>query len=291
MSIASNGGLVRVPHPVPVRDQTVFHYTNAAGLIGIVQSHTLWASSVLALNDLSEMRYGIEVIAEAISGRSGQASGNLREMLEREDFAGLARDSYVISASADGDSLSQWVGYAGNLGYAIELDTGGDIERVDKMQITSGQPIEALGGLFPGASDWWYPVMYGHDQQLTKVNEILDVLEGHGFVDPAYLYHPIGVCIATFKNRAFASEREVRFISGRSSDGRDKFRPGRYGVVPYAEVSRPKDQDKHLPIKSVVIGPLNSDERPSAEAIVRALLDTNGYHQAEVRSSSVPYRF
>ncbi len=44
----------------------LFHYTNAAGLIGIVQEEVLWASDAEFLNDAQETRYGREDLHRAL---------------------------------------------------------------------------------------------------------------------------------------------------------------------------------------------------------------------------------
>jgi len=292
MSIASEGGLVPIPHPQPVRDQTVFQYTNAQGLIGIIGGHKLWASSTLALNDLSEVKYGIEVVTEAAAGRGGRASVTLQRMLEREDFAGVTRESYVVSASSDGDSISQWVAYAGALGYAIEFDTHHDLDRVDGFRPEDARVVTlpVTDSLAYGAA-WWYHIVYEREEQLKIVRAILDVLDEHGFSMDTHLFVPISLCITTFKHKSFANEREVRFIARTNPQARDHFRPGRYGIIPYAEIVSTEPEEKRLPIRSVVIGPLNQDERPYAEATVRSLLDANGYPEVSVGFSSAPYRY
>ena len=45
----------------------LFHYTNIAGLIGIVNSQELWASNVIFLNDEMELQHGLGVASKTIS--------------------------------------------------------------------------------------------------------------------------------------------------------------------------------------------------------------------------------
>ena len=42
-------------HPEP----TVYHYTNHAGLRGIIDSGRLWLTNIFDLNDSSELRHGL----------------------------------------------------------------------------------------------------------------------------------------------------------------------------------------------------------------------------------------
>jgi hypothetical protein len=42
-------------------EQIVWHYTNGAGLVGILQSATLYATQVASLNDVRETKYGTDL--------------------------------------------------------------------------------------------------------------------------------------------------------------------------------------------------------------------------------------
>ncbi len=46
------------------------HYTNAQGLIGILESGVLHASNLKAVNDKGELEYGFRLIKEALSTKS-----------------------------------------------------------------------------------------------------------------------------------------------------------------------------------------------------------------------------
>lgn len=41
--------------------ETLYHFTDAPGLVGIVQRHALWATRAFCLNDTSEVAHGMEV--------------------------------------------------------------------------------------------------------------------------------------------------------------------------------------------------------------------------------------
>jgi len=48
------------------RPPMLYHYTTAAGLIGIVGSQRLWATNARFLNDPSEIRYALRVISDTV---------------------------------------------------------------------------------------------------------------------------------------------------------------------------------------------------------------------------------
>ena len=50
------------------KPSTLFHYTTATGLLGILGSSTLWASDVRFLNDSQEAIYAQDLVANAVRG-------------------------------------------------------------------------------------------------------------------------------------------------------------------------------------------------------------------------------
>ncbi len=49
--------------------ETIYHYTNFPGLIGIVEKRVLWASNILYMNDSAEMNHTVELIQTDVSAR------------------------------------------------------------------------------------------------------------------------------------------------------------------------------------------------------------------------------
>ena len=111
-------------HPSPPR---LFHYTDANGLLGIIQSQTMWATHVDYLNDASEVQYGQRLVVEMLAAYEAESKLEAtRAILARtRDTFGLvtSTDLYVLCFCEQGDLLSQWRGYAsGGAGYAIGID-------------------------------------------------------------------------------------------------------------------------------------------------------------------------
>src|ERR1035441_3309460 len=117
-----------VHRPPPPR---LSHYTDAAGLCGIVRSGSLWATHIYYLNDSLEFKYGSQVInnifTHEIDSSQGQITQRLRRLQEcyQGHFAiweSLA-DPYVVCFCEAGNLLSQWRAYATNgSGFAIEFE-------------------------------------------------------------------------------------------------------------------------------------------------------------------------
>lgn len=105
-------------------DQTVlptgplWHYTNAAGFVGIVTSKRLWASNVDYMNDTSETSYGLSLCDEALKrlDPSGAIFDGLRSRAGRHRM-----QAFCLSLSEHDDELSQWRGYGSNNGYSLGI--------------------------------------------------------------------------------------------------------------------------------------------------------------------------
>ena len=46
------------------RPERLYHFTDCAGLIGIFEKRTIWASLATSLNDPSEVRYGLNLACD-----------------------------------------------------------------------------------------------------------------------------------------------------------------------------------------------------------------------------------
>ena len=111
--------------------RTLYHYTGAPGLIGILEGSALWLSRASALNDPSEVSYGWGVVNDFVKKRfdefvtarvaSPQAFfyGFVRDELENDRPRTKKLDPFVACFCEKPDLLSQWVYYAQDGGYSI----------------------------------------------------------------------------------------------------------------------------------------------------------------------------
>lgn len=138
------------PPPTAERLPRVYHYTTAAGLIGIVNKGgdgtvrgprllEFFASDLLDLNDTTELAFGLDLMRERVKeARNGAGAENGPDALPRvisllEQYLGApALDSNRsmeprpsvcgVSFSTEPDLLSQWVTYGAGGGFAIGID-------------------------------------------------------------------------------------------------------------------------------------------------------------------------
>lgn len=301
--------MVEIPGSAASAHEVVWHHTTVEGLLGMVQNRELWASSPAGLNDASEMLYGSRVLSGCWADlrTEGPSGVNLVsvEAIDRilgSDGESLARRSvYFLCATANDDSLNQWMHYSGRQGYAVGLRTvlnyaatQYDVPTADRELFLASD----VGGR-------WMDVIYEPKDQREVSRAMLLFCATHmgdlGSVKDCEvrISQFLAGLAAQLKHPSFEAEREVRFILGRTPHDREKFRPGPRGIVPYLEVRRSSrargchdgEVREPLPISSVRCGPANADEREAIGDAVRRLLDANDLRQAEVFHSEVPYRF
>ncbi|MCI0477009.1 MAG: hypothetical protein L0Y55_12240, partial [Anaerolineales bacterium] len=61
----------------PQLTSPIFHYTSASGLMGILDSNTIWATNIFYLNDFAELVLAIKRVQEQIP--------HLQEHVSKED--------------------------------------------------------------------------------------------------------------------------------------------------------------------------------------------------------------
>ncbi len=134
---------------------TIYHYTNSAGLQGILENKYIWATNAYYLNDVSELKYGEslakEILNPLIFSLSPSGSNHWVKKSEREITAPLEisskyallfeatqaviripkNDVYVSSFSLEKNLLSQWRAYGNHGGgYSIGFDISGGVCRL-----------------------------------------------------------------------------------------------------------------------------------------------------------------
>jgi hypothetical protein len=106
--------------------ETLYHYTDARGLEGIIKSGEIWFTDYRHLNDPSELVHGIEMARDVARMIANGADSQVRLLMET--FKGTFRQAnfkatlefYIASFSRARDDLGQWRAYADNgRGFAI----------------------------------------------------------------------------------------------------------------------------------------------------------------------------
>lgn len=276
----------------------LFHYTDAAGLLGILSNDVLWASHIQYMNDSQEVEYGKEVIKEAIEiAKKAHPSERLQTFFDdisiMMGFDDL-REVFVACFCEDGNLLSQWRAYAQHgAGFSIGFQFA---------------PVSDSQDAVMGHEFRFRRVLYDKSKQLNMLARIFDCiaayLEGASDFEQAMYACSIHFIRATselslcFKHSAFQEENEWRALllidrTDRSANPYDvKFRSSRNLLIPYIEqkIAASAGPGAHwLPIDQIYIGPSNNHNL--AAKSLQWLIDITERPQAvEILKADIPLR-
>ncbi len=269
-----------------------YHYTDAAGLAGILSSNRLWATDSRFLNDPSEGKLFPERILDFMRNKTGGLTAIEAGIIDHL-AAGVTDDSrrvdaFSVSFCEDGDLLSQWRAYGSfGAGYAI----GFDLRNAPHLQIGRAIKVEYdFAHLEPLALDLLSIYVEASEKWRSVINDMCR--EDGGY---ALRWLSLG-----FKDRGYHEEKETRVLVSPNDREDDLFReeaPLRFrargpDVVPYIPMLLQPLRDgfpaPKLPIRSIVTGPGVDYQRnrSSLEQLLRYL----GYHGVDIGRSVIPFR-
>ena len=253
--------------------RVLYHYTNAAGLLGILERRCLFASDVWFLNDASEVRFAQTRMLEQVRKWAdfGADQPWVEELLDvSEAKPGWLDDVFVASFCEEPDLLSQWRGYAAG-GFAV------------------GFAAEVLAALdsAPGAARL-VQVDYGAESGRRRLRALFEQLVACGPYSQEErerlarkVLLPEMACV---KEPSFSEEKEWRLLVVEERPERILFRVRATVVVPYVEVALPEPS----PVCEIVIGP--SVDQQMRRRGMEQLLARRGYHGVEIRESASSLR-
>ena len=281
--------------------QMLFHYTNAKGLLGIVDSGRLWATNYRFLNDTSEISYAMALFETIVKERlSKPRSEVVAEFLKRAFLAVNAFDGmfdcYVACFCEKDDLLNQWRAYAAS---------GGGFS----VGLHSREIGMRMGRDKPGQDFILRKVEYEEAAQRQLLAEVLDLTaghlekstEGHSVADGnnaiarccQFIRAEAAEYLACFKHPAFSVEEEWRLchVTGPSEETHVLFREGAYGLTPYVELD-PSPMagvnTNRIPISRITHSP--TKDATNVRFALSKLLRSTGYSFVEISGSTLPLR-
>lgn len=290
------------------RQHTLFHYTNADSLRGILQTNSLWATAYHCANDLSEFTYALDIIELKMKELVRHKSINLNPLLclatglapiddyknaiKRYDFIGFMITSFSYAKNRliykDGQ-LNQYRNYGD---YAIcfnrkRLEKSVKKHMFEKFYIQSSKVTYGPRNnkrLLDFSKKYLEPFLKNYRNRVKFGTYNLDNLyepttrEVIDFIEMA----------AFTKNPHFNEENEFRLSVSIVDSSECKFTNRNGLIIPYVEL----DFDIIPCINRIIIGPSpRSDDRVrSVKALVESCikkhkLDVN----IEVTKSNIPY--
>lgn len=271
------------------RLETAYHYTDLAGLVGIVQKHDLWLTHSRYCNDDEELLLGQRVAREVVRAER-KTSDDVQDQAYLDALAELLRDdaaqgAYICCFCEQGDRLGQWRAYGAN-GTGVSLAF-----RMEEFSYMTGSEFTL------GMSRLWKAI-YDRGQQERIVHQAIAQGRHSELPDPAgrakAAHEALQFFLPAFKNAGFDEEEEWRLIFTPAPDCpvAPAFRPGRGMLIPYYSLRALADSAggvvPRLPLTEVRLGP-GPNKSINAES-ARQMLALAGYERATVSASQIPYR-
>ncbi|MDO9528354.1 MAG: DUF2971 domain-containing protein [Syntrophales bacterium] len=287
---------------------TVYHYTSAEGVAGIISNHEIWMSNTAFMNDTTELRtlQDDRSILKDSDFTNEHVKLAWHNMQHRRSFD---TNYYMASFSRANDLLEQWRAYGS---YCIGFDS-------KKLRMRKGVSLYRCLYTAKDISKWiliregkegWWNTLEKNEKELLAFSLIY-------------------IASMKYKNTHFKNEKEIRLIAISNHNWVYDNSPTMYEndlpihvrrhpvygfPVPYVKffieqdstgyVRKVKENEmemkarklkeegiegrKLLPIKEVIVGPVAYQKE--AKAACEILLAEKGYKNVKVSVSSIPYR-
>ncbi|WP_109314281.1 DUF2971 domain-containing protein [Pseudovibrio ascidiaceicola] len=305
--IEYNFALVRNEILPSKKRQKVFHYTDAAGLKGILETGKIWATHFEFLNDEKEILHGAELFKEyeeeiLLQHPIIKSKKNyMHAEIIRRFMHDTGYNAYLFCTCKRNNKLNQFRYYSGSSGAcAIEFNTN---KLLSVLPDVNGTPEKSL----------IINVEYNSNNQIKKCRYIVElfyglldaILEYYGedvdssneylmLVLASYRYYKL-LCCLSFKHSSFEEEEEIRFVflSPKLLSTPTlvpNFRVSKFGLSPYLDINiwNPKTHEYRLPVKSITVGPIGQKEL--FQKSIELLLQKQNIKRVSVNMDSMPYR-
>lgn len=297
------------PQPAPGDVPLLAHYTSIGTLERIAQTGEIWFSNPLYMNDVDELRYGMNLGVHAVRSHVG-----LREACPPDHYNALldafdelyttfdndsAFDVYVFSCSEHDDEigddglLSMWRGYGGDgNGVAIVFDMS------DLMRAQTPLLVRQVKYLSYDASEAWIDgKLHQFALELQRLGGPVSGMKAAA----ALLFERIKLFALFTKHRGFHEEREWRIVYLRELDGQQMltqqlhYAIGNRGIEPRLRFTTdviggveagPRLKDM---VQRIILGPVLATPL-ALRSVVRMLEIYQPAWADRVARSSTPYR-
>ena len=180
----------------------IHHYTSLDGLMGILGSKTMRATSVEYMNDTTEVVYGIimarEVVKDVLECHASPTTdefivvnafvktvqSHIEEFLDTPEARRNGSGYYAVCFCEEHDQLSQWRAYGGRAGFSLDFNAEEFVNSVSIPTNNQGQggdedlqePTETLDEDLSERNDRLYlkKVIYKKDDQRDLMKRLLE---------------------------------------------------------------------------------------------------------------------
>jgi len=263
----------------------VWHYANAQALKGILETHAIWASGVQSLNDDQEILFGIDLIRAAVRDASKEVQRWIGEIPD-ELAAQVLADSFVVSASIDGDSAHLRESYGA---YVLGFDGATELTK----QPATSNLAATTAWQDPRFATGWRKGIYGIPGGLVHANNVVAALEKLARENVAAdteevteaAYELIVRGAAYLKSESWRGEQEVRLFGRASlSETPVSMRVRGDEFVRFIHVTSSPDDfgPRLLPLREVRLPRGRVRFYSASPQGVREMLDSAGYQAVQV---------
>lgn len=297
------------PPPAPGRLPLLAHYTSITTLERIAQTGEIWFSNPLYMNDVDELRYGMNLGLHAVRSHAGLREAcppaHYNALLDAFDAlyanfdSDTAFDVYVFSCAehderiGDDGLLSMWRGYGGDgNGVAIVFDLAPLLAPQSPLLV---RQVEYLS--YEESEAWIDGKLQDFAVSLQRAGGPVEGMRGAA----AALFERIKLFALFTKHRGFHEEREWRAVYLREQDRQGAltqqlhYAIGPRGIEPRLRFSTDALGDsEHTPkleqmVRRIILGPVLATPL-ALRSVVRMLEIYRPAWADRVARSSTPYR-
>lgn len=270
------------------------HYTSAAGLQGILNSKSLWATHIRFLNDSKEFVHAVELaLAHLSTIQQRQSDAGLDALCKalHVRLEGMPGNTWIISFSEARDTLSQWRAYGGEGGYSIEFDAASLSQLASKQHFAfvrceydRSRQVDLIRDLIESSINA-FP-----QYRPPPPNEDSDLETRARFFASSWFFPKMLRLGSSMKHPAFSEEQEWRLVGGLyKTNTIASVRAQGPLLVPYVNFELGEANGTIDAVKSIQIGP-NSYSQELADMGVYCLLRAAKLTPIRTTRSLTPYR-
>lgn len=275
----------------------LYHYTSLSGLMGILDSKSLYATDIQFFNDAAEMAQTANLLQREIAFRIEQngAPTVLLNQFQKwvSDRLTNGHMQFVASFTANGNILSQWRGYTPkgqgvSIGFHPEVLRNCANEQSFSMGRCRYKPTEQreivlsiLRAVEALAEQRGENLDRSKRPPSNSYHDVFEEIEGDILRVAALLKHP-----------AFEEEDEWRIVSPIISNYIEApicYRSGQSMLQPYVRFSLPQNEDQTLAIEHVFLGP-TPNIKQSMSSLFRCLSKYGANPRNGLNYCQIPYR-
>lgn len=289
-------------------EPTLFHYTNAHGLMGIIKHREVWATESNYLNDPSEVSFASETLVSLLTARLDRGVGPEEQERAESAIALLQRAyvdphsphqyredrAFITSFSRSDQSLTLWRLYGGRNGFSVGFDENRLQEWIGHDDFLRDSPEigreeqERRAGLRANfqLNARIQDVSYGAEHVVPILNEIMALPYG----DEAHEARLREVLkkLSGVKHEAYSDEKEARMIV--QEQGHHAADPSTRVSASGALVAYRKIVFPFEAVRSITMAP--GTNAPQTRRAIQSLLADGGrgpYSHVDLQECDIPF--